>query len=63
MEALGQCPQTKRVFAWLGALNALQRSGAMTLRAVAAALTAWGIATARGGDWNATQVANVLKRG
>jgi hypothetical protein len=32
------------------------------LRAVAVALTARGIATARGGEWNAAQVANVLKR-
>jgi hypothetical protein len=37
-------------------------AGATSLRAVAAALTARGIATARGGEWNAAQVANVRKR-
>ena len=40
----------------------VQKSGATSLRAVAAALTARGIPTARGGEWNAAQVANVLKR-
>jgi DNA invertase Pin-like site-specific DNA recombinase len=43
-------------------IRQVQRSGATSLRAVAAALTARGIPTARGGDWNAAQVANVLKR-
>jgi hypothetical protein len=40
----------------------VQKSGATSLRAVAAALAARGIPTARGGEWNAAQVANVLKR-
>jgi DNA invertase Pin-like site-specific DNA recombinase len=40
----------------------VRASGATSLRAVAAALTERGIPTARGGDWNAAQVANVLKR-
>ena len=37
-----------------------QTTGATSLRVVAAALTARGIATARGGEWNAALVANVL---
>jgi DNA invertase Pin-like site-specific DNA recombinase len=40
----------------------VKASGATSLRAVAAALTARGVPTARGGDWNAAQVANVLRR-
>lgn len=39
-----------------------QRSGANTLRAVAAALNARGIATARGGTWHAMSVKNLLDR-
>jgi Recombinase len=33
-----------------------------SLRQIAAALNARGIATARGGKWEATTVANILKR-
>jgi DNA invertase Pin-like site-specific DNA recombinase len=39
-----------------------QKAGAATLRDVAAALNARGIATARGGQWHATSVKNVLDR-
>jgi DNA invertase Pin-like site-specific DNA recombinase len=39
-----------------------QRAGAETLRDVADALNARGIATARGGQWYATSVKNVLER-
>jgi len=38
-----------------------QKAGATT-RDVAAALNARGIATARGGQWHATSVSNILKR-
>ena len=39
-----------------------QRAGARTLRDIADALNARGIATARGGRWHATSVKNVLDR-
>jgi hypothetical protein len=39
-----------------------QRAGAETLRDVADALNARGIATARGGKWYATSVKNLLER-
>jgi DNA invertase Pin-like site-specific DNA recombinase len=39
-----------------------QRAGAVTLRDIADALNARGIATARGGRWHATSVKNVLDR-
>ena len=40
-----------------------QKAGATTLRAIADALNARGIATPRGGVWHATSVKNVLARG
>jgi DNA invertase Pin-like site-specific DNA recombinase len=40
----------------------IQASGATSLRQIAAALTARGIPTARGGVWNAMQVHNLLLR-
>ena len=43
-------------------IREIKATGATTLRAVAAALKARGIPTARGGEWNPAQVANVLKR-
>ena len=43
-------------------IRAIQRVGATTLREVAAALNARGIATARGGQWHATTVRNLLGR-
>lgn len=39
-----------------------QKAGARTLREIAEALNARGIATARGGQWYATSVANILGR-
>jgi DNA invertase Pin-like site-specific DNA recombinase len=39
-----------------------QRAGATTLRQIADALNARGIATARGGKWHATSVKNILDR-
>ena len=39
-----------------------QKAGARTLREIAEALNARGIATARGGHWYAQSVANVLAR-
>jgi hypothetical protein len=40
----------------------IQASGATTLRAIAAALNARGIRTARGGVWHAMTVQNLLAR-
>jgi DNA invertase Pin-like site-specific DNA recombinase len=40
-----------------------QRAGATSLRAIAEALNARGIATARGGRWQAMTVSNLLARG
>ena len=39
-----------------------QKAGARTLREIADALNARGIATARGGQWYAQTVANILQR-
>ncbi len=39
-----------------------QKAGAMSLRDIAAALNARGIATARGGQWHAKSVSNILER-
>ncbi|MGA7149793.1 MAG: recombinase family protein [Pseudolabrys sp.] len=39
-----------------------QKAGATSLRAIAAALNARGVATARGGRWHAKSVANILER-
>jgi DNA invertase Pin-like site-specific DNA recombinase len=44
------------------AIREAQAAGAKTLRQIAAALNGRGIATARGGKWEATTVANVLRR-
>jgi DNA invertase Pin-like site-specific DNA recombinase len=43
-------------------IRQIQASGATSLRGVAAALTARGVPTARGGEWSAVQVANALRR-
>jgi DNA invertase Pin-like site-specific DNA recombinase len=40
----------------------IQRSGARTLRDIAAALNARGVRTARGGAWHSTTVRNLLLR-
>ena len=39
-----------------------QKAGATTLRAIAAALNAPGVSTARGGSWHAMSVKNLLDR-
>ncbi len=44
------------------AIRVAQAAGAKSLRQIAAALNGRGIATARGGKWEAATVANVLKR-
>ena len=43
-------------------IREIQRAGAKSLRAIAGALNARGIATARGGRWQAQTVANALAR-
>jgi DNA invertase Pin-like site-specific DNA recombinase len=43
-------------------IREIQHAGARTLREIAAALNARGIATARGGQWHAMTVRNVLAR-
>ncbi len=45
------------------AIREAQAAGAKSLRQIAAALNGRGIATARGGRWEAQTVANVLRRG
>jgi Recombinase len=44
------------------AIREAQAAGAKSLRQIAAALNGRGIATARGGKWEAATVANVLRR-
>jgi len=44
------------------AIREAQAAGAKSLREIAAALNARGIATARGGKWEATTVRNILRR-
>src|SRR6266404_1243335 len=39
-----------------------QKAGATTLRDIAAALNARGVATARGGQWQAKSISNILER-
>ena len=43
-------------------IKAIQKAGASTLREIAQALNDRGIQTARGGEWHATTVRNVLGR-
>ena len=43
-------------------IEAIKRAGATTLREIAEALNARGVATARGGQWHAMTVKNVLAR-
>jgi DNA invertase Pin-like site-specific DNA recombinase len=43
-------------------IHAIQKAGASTLREIADALNARGVATARGGQWHAMTVRNVLAR-
>ena len=46
----------------LPVIQAIRRAGATTLREIAEALNARGVATARGGRWYAMTVSNVLAR-
>ena len=46
----------------LPVIKQIKSSGVTTLRGIADALAARGIPTARGGEWNPAQVANVMKR-
>jgi DNA invertase Pin-like site-specific DNA recombinase len=43
-------------------IRQIQDSGVSSLRGVARALTARGVKTARGGQWNAAQVSDVINR-
>jgi Recombinase len=43
-------------------IREIKRAGARTLREIADALNARGVATARGGQWYAMMVSNVLAR-
>jgi hypothetical protein len=43
-------------------IHEIQRAGARSLRAIAEALTARGVLTARGGRWQAMTVSNVIAR-
>ena len=45
------------------AIHEAQASGAKSLRQIAAALNGRGVATARGGKWEAATVRNILRRG
>src|SRR5262249_55536474 len=44
-------------------IREIQRAGARSLRAIADALNARGVATARGGRWQAMTVSNLMARG
>jgi DNA invertase Pin-like site-specific DNA recombinase len=46
----------------LPVIHQIQASGVQSLRGVARALTARGVKTARGGEWSAVQVADILRR-
>ena len=46
----------------LPVIEAIQKTGAVSLRAIAAELTARKVKTARGGTWTAVQVSNIMKR-
>jgi hypothetical protein len=44
-------------------IREIQKSGVSSFRGVAKALSARGIKTARGGEWSAVQVSDILRRG
>ena len=46
----------------LPVIEAIRKTGATSLRAIAAELTARKVSTVRGGAWTAVQVSNILKR-
>jgi Recombinase len=43
-------------------IREIQKSGVGSLRGVAKALSARGVRTARGGEWTAVQVSDILRR-
>ena len=43
-------------------IREIQKSGVNSLRGVAKALSARGVKTARGGEWSAVQVSDILER-
>jgi recombinase len=43
-------------------IKQIQKSGVSSLRGVAKALSARGVKTARGGEWTAVQVSDILRR-
>jgi DNA invertase Pin-like site-specific DNA recombinase len=45
-----------------GVIRQIQKSGVSSLRGVAKALSARGVKTARGGEWTAVQVSDILRR-
>jgi DNA invertase Pin-like site-specific DNA recombinase len=47
----------------LPVIEAIRKTGVISLRGIAAELTARKVETARGGQWTAVQVGNILKRG
>jgi hypothetical protein len=58
VKAAADAPRGKR----LPVIQHAQKAGATTLRQIADALNARGIPTARGGQWHASSVKNVLER-
>lgn len=60
--AMNQAKASAKAEAVLPIIEAIQKSGVTSLRAIAAELTARKVPTARGGDWAAPQVRNILKR-
>jgi hypothetical protein len=58
--------QTNHAPSWeaasMPAIREAQAAGAKSLREIAAVLNGRGIATVRGGKWEATTVRNILKR-
>jgi hypothetical protein len=43
-------------------IHEIQKSGVSSIRGVAKALSARGVKTARGGEWTAVQVSDILER-
>ena len=52
----------KRAAAVLPVIESIKAAGSTSLRAIAAALNARGVLTARGGQWDAVAVSRVLAR-
>jgi DNA invertase Pin-like site-specific DNA recombinase len=60
--ATNQANADARAARVLPIIEAIRKTGATSLRAIAAELTARKVETARGGTWTAVQVSNILKR-